>query len=626
MREIETTPQASEAPKNGSIVLGALASIALLGGSLFHPQDAEGQAVPTESFVEQVQIQLVNVEIWVTDKQGRFVPGLTADDFVVLHDGEPVAIEYFSQVQAENRVSPVQGPTPSAVDVDPGTETNRPQNHLVVYFDDLNLHPGNRTVLVDNLRSFLAREGPSPERVLILRQDRSLYVEAPFGSNADQLAAALDNIEAAGAEGASLATDTDQAMQEIRSLWNSSQETAGSAATGLAGVPQGAPITTIPGAGSDNTPSGAVGGTGGIGGLAPSPCEVFTSRVEPLLESYYHQRSAQIRTTLERLSEAVTFLSGLEGVKTLMYLGDRLETAPAAGLTSYAVGFCPTDHGNLLMNAQTEDLSQLMTEVARHASANRVTIYGIQGRGVRSRRTTSAADPGREFRGAGGFEGAAKSNQQGGFLLLSAETGGRAVLNTSDFDAAFRSIQEERVAYYSIAYRPPVSANARFHTIEVQTNRDDLTTRHRKGYREKSSDEQLSERVLGALNLGLTSNPLSLRLGAGAITLDEGDRFTLPLRIRVPIREVTFVGGEDGSSGQLRLKVSAHDTRRGQLMNIDRTFRLVLPPGETQEWVNLGVELSLASGVHVLAVGLRDTVSGVTSVVSTTVEIGNQGP
>jgi Ca-activated chloride channel family protein len=41
-------------------------------------------------------VELINVSATVTDRSGRFVPGLTKDDFVVFEDNQPVDITHFS--------------------------------------------------------------------------------------------------------------------------------------------------------------------------------------------------------------------------------------------------------------------------------------------------------------------------------------------------------------------------------------------------------------------------------------------------------------------------------------------------------------------------------------------------
>jgi len=49
-----------------------------------------------DPFRIQVQVEAVNLGVAVTDERGRFVSGLTADDFVVREDGVPQQIRFFA--------------------------------------------------------------------------------------------------------------------------------------------------------------------------------------------------------------------------------------------------------------------------------------------------------------------------------------------------------------------------------------------------------------------------------------------------------------------------------------------------------------------------------------------------
>ena len=53
------------------------------------------ESAPTEPFFEAVDVEIVNIDVWVTDKQDNPVEGLSKDDFVVLRDGQPVEITNF---------------------------------------------------------------------------------------------------------------------------------------------------------------------------------------------------------------------------------------------------------------------------------------------------------------------------------------------------------------------------------------------------------------------------------------------------------------------------------------------------------------------------------------------------
>src|SRR6476661_5735163 len=58
------------------------------------PQTPPGQ--PAVTF--KAEVNYVDVDATVTDRQGKFVTGLTKDDFELLEDGKPQKVEMFSYV------------------------------------------------------------------------------------------------------------------------------------------------------------------------------------------------------------------------------------------------------------------------------------------------------------------------------------------------------------------------------------------------------------------------------------------------------------------------------------------------------------------------------------------------
>ena len=54
------------------------------------------QSEPQDGSTFRSGVDLINVAAWVTDRDGRFVPGLRKEDFTVFEDGEEQAISYFS--------------------------------------------------------------------------------------------------------------------------------------------------------------------------------------------------------------------------------------------------------------------------------------------------------------------------------------------------------------------------------------------------------------------------------------------------------------------------------------------------------------------------------------------------
>ena len=44
--------------------------------------------VAEETFTDEIEVSLVNLEVVVADRKGKSVPGLTKEDFQVLEDGQ----------------------------------------------------------------------------------------------------------------------------------------------------------------------------------------------------------------------------------------------------------------------------------------------------------------------------------------------------------------------------------------------------------------------------------------------------------------------------------------------------------------------------------------------------------
>ena len=78
-----------------ALPLGLLVALsgARASGQDAPPTDANRQA---EAFRFRTGVDLINVPVTVSDARGRFVPGLTQDDFRVFDDGQPQSIVHFS--------------------------------------------------------------------------------------------------------------------------------------------------------------------------------------------------------------------------------------------------------------------------------------------------------------------------------------------------------------------------------------------------------------------------------------------------------------------------------------------------------------------------------------------------
>ncbi|MBN2321689.1 MAG: VWA domain-containing protein [Acidobacteria bacterium] len=109
-------------------------------------EQSETRRDPAEAGVFRVDVNLVQVDAVVTDKEGRPVTDLTAEDFIILQDGKPQEITNFSLVRMRDPVVPrssVQKQSPKSGDAVPVPQvqltSDQVRRVIVLVADDLGL-------------------------------------------------------------------------------------------------------------------------------------------------------------------------------------------------------------------------------------------------------------------------------------------------------------------------------------------------------------------------------------------------------------------------------------------------------------------------------------------------------
>ena len=85
-------------------LFAVLASIGLVAGQDDPPAVVGEVGEGEEIFFETVDVNVVNVDVYVRDKKGNPIGGLTRDDFEILEDGRSVEISNFYVVEGGERV------------------------------------------------------------------------------------------------------------------------------------------------------------------------------------------------------------------------------------------------------------------------------------------------------------------------------------------------------------------------------------------------------------------------------------------------------------------------------------------------------------------------------------------
>lgn len=569
------------APSGAAIPLIA----ALVLATIAWPTSARGQAESAPPLTESMEVVLVNVEVWVYDKDDVPVRGLTAADFEILEDGVPVPITHFAEIQAGGanaRRLQVQLPATqqaSPASPAPTAPVTEESPNLVLYFDQLHLSPTSTRRLAGDLKTFLA-SGPTPsDQVLIIRQGFDLFTEAGFGSTREQLDAALDRI----AKSPSLApVDSRAALSRLQDAWNRARE-------------------------------------------LPNPCLVFSIDAKGEIATYLAQAQRSSAATLENLRRTASMLAALPGHKTMLFVSDSMETRPGAELVRFASNTCGGERelSELAFVGESVQLSRLLQGFSDEANRNRITVYPFQASGLRPSSAMGPEQAQFDIFTHSGVDSLMRSVNREGLLELARQTGGWAVVDRNRFAKELERLGTDMTTYYSLGYTPRRPGSTANHSIDVRTKgtlAKYTRLRHRLSYRDKEPADVLQDRLEGAVAFGAMRNPLGVRIAAGTLGQANAGSYGMPLHVLVPAAGIAFLPQQKGDQASIKVSILASNPKSRQRVKLEETFNPVRPPSTT-ELLDLRMVLQLSEGVHVVAVAVRDEVTGESSVVSTTVAI-----
>src|SRR5687767_5084800 len=142
--------------------------LALLLGTAAHAQEPR--------FADELDVEVVNVDVVASGEDGVPVPDLTAEDFVVLDDGQPVRVTHFAGT-------------------DGGQTGQTAPLHLILLFDDAQIQPAERSSAYAGISRQLDRLLGAADRVLVARLGEGLRIVQPFTSDPALLAEALKQLE-----------------------------------------------------------------------------------------------------------------------------------------------------------------------------------------------------------------------------------------------------------------------------------------------------------------------------------------------------------------------------------------------------------------------------------------------
>ena len=433
----------------------------------------------------------VVVDVVVTSGKGDAVNGLHKEQFQVLENGKPQAVDFFEEHVARTRPA---GTLPTLPEMPPNVYTNvppAPQDDAVnvLLLDSLNTPPQMISYARNQILGYLNHVKPGTRIAIFALNSRLTIVQ---GFTAD--VARLREI--------AIKRTTPETSQVLLEKSESGHEEE--LESFLATNGPGAAI------GQSSTPSAGGNGIAGAGWENPTAPVDAISSVAMAFSGYQNSKSAnRTRMTLEAISEVARYLAAVPGRKNLIWFaGD------------FPVPIFPRFDQKMQMTDNTIPISQVL-KAADLVTKARVAIYPVYAGGMMVENVVSADNVGAGSAVSVGRMGS--TSPMGAYTSehseradvttlmnqIASDTGGKAFYNTNDLDTAIGRSLADGSQYYTLVYSPEnKKMDGQFRKIEVKVAGAKVKLSYRRGY---NADEEMVRAQDGKAD----ENPLRRELTHG---------------------------------------------------------------------------------------------------------------
>lgn len=381
-------------------------------------------AAEREEEVVRITSELVQTDVAVFDRQGRFVDGLTPEQFELQVDGRPQAVTFFERVRAGSRSEEAQltaaasgGPAKGAAAGPSRVGGAESAGRLIFFFvDDLHLSPASIARARSALLRYVENSLSPHDQVAIVSASGQVGFLQQLTDHPSVLRAAIGRLGYRGT------TDAYGGKTRI-SEYEASQVIDSGNRELYAYLLESTKIEQQMGPGSRH----------GDHGLAAS------YSAAPHLRNRLRQVRAQGRMatdgTLAALEGLMLSASALPGRKLVFFLSD---------------GF--------ILNERAAGALDALRGVTRTAARAGVVVYTMSVRATLFPSGSGVDATSNDYvdltaRRTGVDFGEINANKEP-LQLIAEQTGGRAIFNSSDVDEAVRQAVGETADYYLLAWRP----------------------------------------------------------------------------------------------------------------------------------------------------------------------------
>ena len=359
------------------------------------------------------------------------------------------------------------------------------------------------------------------------------------------------------------------------------------------------------------------------GGNASAGQEFTSSRPRLLaaVEKFIGQKTRRDATDMEK---------GFRARNTYATLGNLADyLSPVRGRRKAIVWFGEGVDYNIDNDFASRDASVIrsaMQDAIAAATRANVSFYGVDARGV-----GAGLDEAIEISGIPDEtnDSTAIRNEvrraQDSLRIVSEETGGFAIVNQNDLNAAFGRIVQENSSYYLLGYYASNPArDGRFRNVQVRVSRPGVTVRARKGYLaprkrpappapNSRAEAQMPPEVRDAIASPIPTRDIGLTVFAAPF-VGIAPKASVALVIEVDPGALTFVKNDGTFNADLEIHLLAIDgggkAQGGGRSVVPLRLREASYGAVTKNGLQITRRLELPPGRYQIHVGARETSSG----------------
>ena len=499
-----------------TVLVPALAA-ALVGADVISvatpPPDAPARGTP--AMIERATVELVLIEAYVTDSQGRPLRGLTTDDLSLMIDGhaKPIHSLEFREVGAP-AAAPAAGPAPTgATEAPPGTPRRLPRR-LILFFEDSTSSPEGLTAARRAAKRFL-ESGLLPEdQVALASCDRRLRILHDFTTDRGALGRAVEGSLDDVRRFTDFASEQAKYERDVAELFGRASQWSGGSGEGSA------------------------------------------RQMTLVALNYAAEYTPRSRDVLRALTTLVDSLAPYPGYKGIVFMGDGVAENPVLDFLQRFAGRVPP---SMTSGVENFDLSLEIKQLAHYASAAGVTLHSVQTTGLSS--STSM-----EMRASGRRSNALET--------LALNTGGTKSTSNDVFKALAEAENSSR-AYYVIGYAPEGPPDGQYHTVQLRLKHRSGSVRWRRGFTRLLPDQARERAVEAAYFLPELYPDLGVEISAVPGPSDTASR-VYDLVVHVPPGRALFVPQPDGASARLEAGFVLIDESQRETLRAAREARITL--------------------------------------------------